>query len=328
MRNIRNPYRTLERGAGLARVLATYVTMTLIVSLAVFLLQYLAPGDIEDVLIDKRSRPAPEQIEALREKYHLNEPVLVQYGYWLKDAIRFDFGESIISGQQVTDIIRSRGAITGQLLLIAFPIYLLLGLSVGVGSAYFKRSIIDRVSVAGSIILFSAPAFVSGLLLAYLFGYTLGWFPVFGAGEPGWSRWWHLVLPGVTAALASMGLLMKLTREAMSEQLQMDYVTFARARGINETSVVFRKALKNALIPVSAVAGNQLVGMITGIVLVETVFALPGLGALLVESVRQNDVPVVQGIAMVSCVFILTINALSDWWFKRIDIRIQGKTSG
>lgn len=296
--------------------------MLLVVSFAVFLLQDLAPGSLEDTLIDKRSRPSPERVAFIRERYRLDEPLVVRYAAWVGNAARFDFGESITGGQPVTTVLAQRAAITAQLVLLAFPIYLFCGIGLGVVAALRKDTLVDRGTVALALLAYSAPAFVSGLLLAFVFGAVLGWFPLFGPGDAGINRLTHLVLPAATVALASFGSLVKVTRASMIDQIEADYVTFARARGVPEPRIVLGKALRNGLIPIAAVGSNQLVGMITGVVLVEVVFALPGLGSLLVESVRKSNVPVVQGLTLLTAAAIILLNFGTDLLYRAIDPRV------
>ena len=303
-------------------IAVTFVVMLILVSFAVFLLQYLAPGDVTDALIDKRTRPTEEQIAAIRALYHLDEPLIVQYGYWLRGALTLDFGQSITSGQPVVDVLAARIGLTTKLIALALPMYIFFGIGIGVAAACYRRTTLERLGMAGAVLLYSTPAFVIGLLLSWVFGVGLGWFPVFGPGESPSGDWTHLLLPAIAAATSSMALLAKIVREGMIAELQSDYVTFARARGLPER-LVLQKALRNAMIPVVAVTGNQIVGLFTGTILVEKVFALPGLGSLLVDSVGRFDMPVVQGVTVFFCVVVLAINALSDLAYASLDPRLR-----
>ena len=312
--------------AGLAlyvgrRVLALLV-LIVVISFVVFSLLYLAPGSAEQVLLG--ARPAtPETINAIREEYHLNDPFLVQYAEWARDAVRFDFGRSIRTNEPVLDGISDRFVLTFQLGGLAFLITILLGVPLGVLAAVRSRTSLDRGIVSLSVVGVSAPAFATGILLLYVFAVELGWFPVFGEGSGVVDRLRHLALPALALALTGMGLLLKLTRTAMIGSLDQDYVTFARARGISNSRVLTAYALRNALVPIITAAGLLLAYMLAGTVLVEVTFALPGLGSLLVDSVRTLDVPMVQALAILIATLVVVVNLVADIVYVAVDPRIS-----
>ncbi len=312
--------------AGLAlyvgrRVLALLV-LIVVISFVVFSLLYLAPGSAEQVLLG--ARPAtPETINAIREEYHLNDPFLVQYAEWARDAVRFDFGRSIRTNEPVLDGISDRFVLTFQLGGLAFLITILLGVPLGVLAAVRSRTSLDRGIVSLSVVGVSAPAFATGILLLYVFAVELGWFPVFGEGSGVVDRLRHLALPALALALTGMGLLLKLTRTAVIGSLDQDYVTFARARGISNSRVLTAYALRNALVPIITAAGLLLAYMLAGTVLVEVTFALPGLGSLLVDSVRTLDVPMVQALAILIATLVVVVNLVADIVYVAVDPRIS-----
>jgi peptide/nickel transport system permease protein len=312
--------------AGLAlyigrRVLAL-VALIVVISFVVFSLLYLAPGSPEQVLLGARPS-TPETIAAIREEYHLNDPFLVQYADWARDALRFDFGRSIRTNEPVVDAISDRFKLTLQLGGLAFLITMALGVPLGVLAAVRSRTSIDRGVVSLSVVGVSAPAFATGILLLYVFAVELGWFPVFGEGSGVVDRLHHLALPALALALTGMGLVLKLTRTAVIGSLDQDYVTFARARGISNSRVLSAYALRNALVPIITAAGLLLAYMLAGTVLVEVTFALPGLGSLLVDSVRTLDVPMVQALAILIATLVVVVNLVADIVYVAVDPRIS-----
>jgi peptide/nickel transport system permease protein len=304
------------------RRLVALVVLLLIISFGVFALLYVAPGSVEQVLLG--TRPSnPETLQAIRDEYNLDDPFLTQYAKWLQGAVQFDFGRSIRTSEPVLSGIRDRMGLTLFLGVYGFLIALVLGVLLGVVAAVRKRTVIDRGVVGLSVIGVSAPAFATGIFLLYIFAVLLGWFPAFGQGVGFSDRVWHLTLPAVALALTAMALILKLTRAAMITALDQDYVAFARARGIPSWRVLFTYAFRNALVPVVTAAGLILGYMLTGAVLVEVTFALPGVGSLLVDSVQFKDVPMVQGVTMVVALVIILVNLLTDVLYLFIDPRIR-----
>ena len=303
------------------RILAL-VALIFVISFVVFSLLYLAPGSPEQVLLGARPS-TPETIAAIREEYHLNDPFLVQYADWARDALQFDFGRSIRTNEPVVDAISDRFKLTLQLGGLAFLITIVLGIPLGVLAAVRSRTSIDRGVVSLSVVGVSAPAFATGILLLYVFAVELGWFPVFGEGSGVVDRLHHLALPALALALTGMGLVLKLTRTAVIGSLDQDYVTFARARGISNQRVLVAYALRNALVPIITAAGLLLAYMLAGTVLVEVTFALPGLGSLLVDSVRTLDVPMVQALAILIATLVVVVNLVADIVYVAVDPRIS-----
>jgi peptide/nickel transport system permease protein len=312
-----------RRGLGLyvVRRLLALVLLVVVISFVVFSLLYLAPGSPEQILLG--ARPAtPETIAAIREQYHLNDSFFGQYWEWARGAARFDFGRSIRTNEPVAGAIGERFKLTLQLGGLAFFMTIVAGIPLGVLAAVRKRTSIDRGIVAVGVVGVSAPAFATGILLLYLFAVRLGWFPVFGEGTGVVDRIRHLALPAFALALTGIGLLVKLTRTAVIGALDQDYVTFARARGIRRRRVLWAYGLRNGLVPIVTAAGLLLAYMLAGTVLVEVTFALPGLGSLLVDSVRTLDIPVVQALAILIATIVVLVNLLADLAYIAIDPRI------
>jgi peptide/nickel transport system permease protein len=302
--------------------LAILIPIIALISVVVFLLTSMVPGGAVAALIE--GRPTSQgTVEALMAKYHLNEPLIVQYWYWLSGVLRGDFGRSFQSSQLVLDAIRSRVGLTVMLNVIGLTVALLVGIPLGTLAAMRRAGMADRTIVGVSIFGSSTPSFVIALLFLYVFAQKLNWFPLFGAGSGSIpNQLYHLVLPGLVMAVVPTGLIMKITRASMLDQIDLDHIAFARARGLAERRVIFVYGLRNALIPVLTAAGLIFVGLLTGTVFVEYVFGLPGLGGLLVTAVRNSDIPVIQGLVLIVGFWIIIANLLVDLSYAVVDPRV------
>jgi peptide/nickel transport system permease protein len=313
--------RTRQVSVFLVRRILALVILLLLISFLVFGLLYLAPGNAIQVLLGTHPS-SPAIIAALKAKYHLNDSFIGQYLLWLKGAVHLNLGISIQTGQTVTSLIASRIGLTIFLGIYAFLISVLLGVPAGVIAAMRNRSVADRAIVGVSLLGVSVPAFVSGSFLLYLLAIDVGWFPVYGPGGGFVDRLWHLTLPAFALAFGVMALILKLTRASMVTVLEQDYIAFAQARGVGPVRVIVRYALRNALGPIITAGGLILGVVITGAVLVEQVFALPGIGTLLITSVEAKDVPVVQGFTLLAAAILIAANFLIDLCYLFIDPRI------
>jgi peptide/nickel transport system permease protein len=313
-------------GSALVRLilwrLAVAVPLLLAISFGVFALVHLAPGDPVRALLGTRPSD-PATLAALRERYHLDDPFIVQYGKWLWQVLQGDLGRSINGNRLVLSAIRERAGVTVFLSLVSTAIVLLVGISLGMAAAFRRGSRLDRALVMFGVFGISSPAFVTGIFLLYLFGVVLGWFPTFGAGRGFVDRFWHLTLPALALALSVMAIVVKITRASMIEELDRDYVTFARARGLGANRIIFAYLLRNALIPVVTAAGLIIVGLLAGAIYVEVTFALPGLGSLTVDAVQKRDIPLIQGTTLVFSVFVIIVNLAIDVVYTLIDPRIR-----
>ena len=304
------------------RRLAIAVPLLLIVSFGVFALVHLAPGDPVRALLGSRASD-PATLAAIRERYHLNDPFIVQYGKWLWQVLQGDLGRSIQGSQLVTSAIRQRLGLTIFLGLMSSVLVLFFGILLGMLAGFRRGSRLDRGVVMFGVFGISSPAFVTGILLLYLFGVVIGWFPIFGAGRGFLDRFWHLTLPAVALALSIMAIVVKITRASVIQELDKDYVVFARARGLSPLRIVFGYVLRNALIPVVTAAGLIIVGLVASAIYVEVTFALPGLGSLTVEAVQRRDIPLIQGTTLFFSVFVILLNLLIDLAYILIDPRIR-----
>jgi peptide/nickel transport system permease protein len=306
----------------LLRRLAGAIPLLLVISFGVFALVQLAPGDAARALLGSRVS-TPETMAAIRAHYHLDDPFLVQYGKWLWQILQGDLGRSVQGNQPVIDAITQRIGLTTYLTVYSTVIVLGLGIPLGALAAYRHGSGLDRGVVMLGVLGVSAPAFVTGILLLYLFGVVLGLFPTFGAGRGFLDRGWHLTLPALALAFSLMAIVIKITRASMIEQLQRDYVAFARARGLSPFRVGATYVLRNALIPVVTAAGLIVVGLIAGAIYVEVTFALPGIGTLMVDAVRERDIPVIQGTTLFFSAFVVVVHLGIDLIYVLIDPRIR-----
>lgn len=286
------------------------------VSLLVFLIVRLIPGDPATALAGPQA--TPEFIAQIEAQYHLDKPIHVQYGIFLQGILRGDLGRSTFSRRPVVTEIRERFPRTVELTLAAMFIATLVGIPAGILSATRRNSWFDHIGMIVALFGVAAPVFWLALMLQLLFSVELGWLPATGRGS-----FMHIILPAITLGLSSAGLLARITRSSMLEVLRMEYVTTARAKGLGERIVVSRHALKNAMIPVVTVIGLQFGILLGGAVLTESVFAWPGVGRLLVDSILSRDYPVVQGTVLLLSLTFVMINLLVDLFYAILDPRIS-----
>lgn len=304
-----------------ARRIAALAAVLLAMSFVIFMFLYLAPGSVEQTLLGPREA-TPATIAAVRHEYHLDRPFMVQYADWLRGAVQFNFGRSIVTGEPVTHVIARGLRLSLQLGGLAFLFAFVVGVPLGLLAGSRRRTSIDRAMVSFSVAGISAPAFATGILLLYVFAVELGWFPVFGTGTGLIDRLRHLALPAIALGLTGMGLLLRLTRAGAAAAFEQDYVAFARARGISRSRVLWAYVLRNALVPIITGSGLIIAYLITGAVLVEVTFALPGVGSLLVDSINVKDIPVVQGVSMLIAFTVVVVNLFIDLLYLAVDPRI------
>jgi peptide/nickel transport system permease protein len=304
------------------------IPLLIITSFIVFSFTYIAPGSPEQVLVAGRNVDQ-ETLQAIRDRYHLDDPFLVQYGNWLKNAATGDLGESIVFSDSVTGVVVPRVLPTVELALYALVLILVFGFPLGLLSGVKRDSYLDT-SLSGLLLVgASISTYVSGILLIAVFAVALGWFPVFGLGSSGLDRIYHLTLPAIALAIALSALVARVTRAALGTALQQEFVETARSRGFSERRVIGKHALRSALVPVVTITGLVFGFLIAGAVLVEFTFGLNGLGALLIQAVRTRDFPVVQGVTLVFTVAFILINLLVDLLYAFVDprVRLQRKST-
>jgi peptide/nickel transport system permease protein len=298
------------------------IVLLLVISLLVFGLLSLAPGSPERLLLGRRP-PNPEVLAQVRRDNHLDESFIAQYLHWLGGAVRFDFGRSIATQQPVSQMIGDRAGVSIFLGLYGFIGTVVIGVLAGMVSALRDGTVLGRGISAVAFVGLCAPAFAVAVLLLYVFAVALGWFPSFGAGEGFADRFYHLTLPAIVLIVAGAAYVVQFTRTGMLSALGQDYVAFARARGLPRRRVMFGHALRNALIPIVTTAGSLLPFMLTGAVIVETTFTLPGLGNLMIIAIKNHDIPLVQGLAMLIAVAVVLGNLLTDLAYLVADPRIR-----
>lgn len=288
-------------------------------SIIVFLMMRLLPGDpaLQALGGAAASEVTGEQVEALREEWGLNDPLPVQYIAWLRHAVQGDFGRSTVSRVPARDEIISRFPATLQITIAALLVSVTLGVSSGLLAAVKPNSFLDRTSMVIALLGICTPSFWLGLMLMLLFSVKLGWLPTFGKG--GIS---HLILPAFTLGLGGAGVIARLTRSSMLEVLGDDYIRTARSKGLREARVVYRHALKNAVIPVITLVGLEFGFLLSGSVVTETVFSYPGIGLLLITSINNRDFPIVQGVILLFAVQFVLVNLVVDLLYAWVDPRI------
>ena len=310
----------------LRRLAGAAVVLTL-ASFLVFSLLYLVPGDPVKILVGTR-RVTPEVRQAITERYGFDEPLVARYWHWLTRALTGDFGDSVRSATPVTDVLASRVSLTAWLTIGAFILAVAVGVPLGIAAARRRGSWVDRTVVGWSIVGVSAPGFALGLVLLYVFGLMLGWFPIFGEGTGPVDTLWHLTLPAIALATGIGAMLVRITRAAVGAELTQDYVTFARSRGVPSRRIT-AMYVKGASLPIITSAGLILGTLFGSTVLVEEAFSLPGLGQLLADSITYRDVPVVQAIALLVALVVIAVTLVVDVVALAVDPRqAVGRGSG
>ncbi len=300
----------------IARRLLTILPTLLGVLLAVFLMVRLAPGDPAQLLAGEFA--TPETLADIRQRFGLDQPWYVQLGLYAVNVAKGDLGQSVRTRKPVAYELSQYFPNTLRLTLGAMLVALLIGIPAGIIAAIRPGTVFDLLAMLGALIGVSMPVFWFGLMAILIFSVQLGWFPVAGMGTL-----WHLVLPAITLGTGTAAILARMTRSAMLEVLSQDYIRTARAKGVAGRVVVFKHALRNALIPVVTITGLQFGGLLEGAVITETVFAWPGIGQLLVGSILARDYPVVQGAVLLIAVAFILINLVVDLLYGAIDPRIR-----
>ena len=299
----------------LKRVLLLFPTL-IFVSIVIFGMLHLVPGDPAVVIAGPDAHQ--EDLIRIRERLGLDQPLHVQYLTWIRGVFTGDLGTSIRTGLEIGPRVMNRFANTLQLAVAGGLLATVVGVLIGVISAVKARTALDYAAMSVALIGISVPSFAVGLTLMVVFAVWLGWLPTSGTGT-----WRHFILPTITIASFSTALIARITRSAVLEVLNMDYVTTARAKGLREQLVVFKHALKNAMLPVVTVIGLEFGTLLSGSVITETVFHWPGLGRFLVEGLFQRDFPVVQASVLVIAATFVLLNLLVDLTYGLLDPRVR-----
>jgi len=297
------------------RLLST-IPVLLGISLLLFFMLRLLPGDPAQVLAGQMA--SPQEIENIRQQLGLDRPIYEQYAHYLSRLARFDLGRSARTQNPVTEEIWARLPNTLLLAVVAISLACLFGIPAGIISAVRPYSWIDYLVTTSALFGMSMPVFWLGLMLVVLFSVILKWLPAGGTGS-----WQHVILPSFTLAAFVVAFIARMTRSTMLETLSQDFTTTARSKGLQERVVVIKHALKNAMIPIITVVGLQFGLLLGGAVLTETVFAWPGLGRLIVDSILARDYPVIQGTILIFGLLYIMVNLVVDLIYALVDPRIR-----
>ena len=309
----------------LARRLATIIPTLLFVSMMVYGLQQLLPGDPAMVLAGEERDPSV--VAYLRAKMHLDEPLPVRYVYWLGAVLQGDLGESLRMQNPVTAMIAEKLPVTIQLASMAIVVALVIGIPMGVLSAVAKGSAWDYAANAVALWGLSTPNFWLGIMLILLFSVTLGWLPASGYVSPFEdlkANMASMIMPAFVLGNAIAAVLMRHTRSAMLQVLSSDYVRTARAKGLEERIVVLKHALRNAMVPIITLGALEFGTLLSGAVLTEQVFTIPGFGKLIIDAVFNRDYAVVQGVVLFTATAYITLNLLADIAYFLVNPRMRG----
>ena len=311
-------------GKFLLQRLATIVPTLFFVSVLIFGLQQLLPGDPAIALAGEERDP--ETIRYLREKFHLDEPLPARYGHWISGVLRGDLGDSVRIQKPVTELILEKLPVTIQLAAMAMLIALLIGITAGVVSAVKKDTAWDYAANVFALWGLSTPNFWLGILLILLFSVALGWLPASGYVSPFEDLKANLaamIMPAFVLGNAIAAVLMRHMRSAMLQAIGSDYVRTARAKGLIERTVIFKHALRNALTPVITLGALEFGTLLSGAVLTEQVFSIPGFGKLIVDAVFNRDYAVVQGVVLVTASVYILLNLLADVLYVLVNPRLR-----
>ena len=316
----------------LLEMIPTIIGITLIS----FFIIHLAPGKPTDILSELNPKITPEAREKLEKYYGLDKPIIVQYGIWIKRLVKLDFGESFSTDKRpVWDKIKERLPITILINVLSLVLVILIAIPIGVSSATHQYSLYDKITTVVVFVGFAIPTFWLALLLMILFGIYLDWLPISGIKSLNYDSLStvgkirdmssHLIMPVLLGAFGGLAGLSRYMRSNMLEVIRADYVTTARAKGLSERAVIYKHAMRNALLPVITILGLSVPGLIGGSVIFETIFAIPGMGQLFYMSVMTRDYPLIMGVLTIGAVLTLIGNLLADAGYAIADPRIRNR---
>ena len=305
------------------------------ITLITFSVIHLAPGGPVEVETEMSLKASAQARENLKRLYGLDKPLHVQYLDWLKRFIKLDFGKSFVDGKKVIDKIKERIPITLTINLLSLLLIMLIAIPIGVLSATKQYSLFDKLTTVFVFIGFSTPTFWLALILMIIFGVQMGLLPISGIQSIDvsgmgpferlldWIR--HLILPVSLSAFAGIAGLSRYSRSSMLEVIRQDYIRTAKAKGLKESDVIIRHALRNALLPIVTILGLSIPGLIGGSVIFETIFAIPGMGQLFYSSAMARDYPTIMGILVIGAILTLVGNLIADIMYSIVDPRIRVK---
>lgn len=307
-------------GKYLVKRLLMVIPVVIGVSLITFLMMHLTPADPALLMLGERA--TEEELYTLRKEMGLLEPLPTQYARYITKALQGDLGRSIKSNRPVAKELSDRMPATIKLAVASMAVAAGIGVTVGVLSATRPNSVIDNASTTLALVGVATPNFWMGLMFQIVFAVTLGWLPASGAGT-----WKHLILPAITLGSGSAAIILRMTRSAMLEVVRNDYIRTARAKGLSERIVIYKHALRNAMVPVITVVGLVFGSLLGGAVITESVFSWPGVGGFIIDSIRAKDLTVVQGGVLMLAMLAAGVNLLIDVVYAVIDPRIRAQYS-
>ncbi|MFC2948016.1 ABC transporter permease [Virgibacillus sediminis] len=306
------------------RRLLAIIPVLFIVSIIVFLIVHLTPGNPAFIILGEDS--SPEAIEQLEQQLGLDKPMVIQYFDWLANIVVGDLGQSIYSEESVSQIIAERLGPTFSLMLVSMLLTLIIAIPTAIFIVWKRNTILDPIFLSGSLLGTSIPEFWLALLLVLGLGVTIPIFPVAGylpitEDILGWI--YHLLLPGIVLAAVEIGLIARMLRDSMLESVNQDYTKTARGKGLKESTVIMKHVFSNALIPTTTVIGVTIAGLLGGTIIIETIFTIPGIGQLLIDSIHRRDYPVIQGVVLFIAFVYVIINLIVDLLYAFLDPRIR-----
>ena len=310
----------------IASRLTRLVLTVLAVTFATFMLTNVLPGDAVNALIPIDAQQDREFVEQIREEWGLNDPLIVRYGRWLGDAVQGDLGRSLVTGQPVTDEITHRLPITLEIMVVAVGFSLLVAVPLGAFTGYREGRRSDRVFSGVAQAGLSLPSFVTGLILIYVFALKLQWFPAVG-----WNRLSNgigpnlksVALPALALAITEIAVYTRVLRSDMIATLKENYILSARAKGLTDRFILFRHGLRPSLLTLVTVVGLNIAALLGGVLVIEYLFAIPGLGKRLFSAIQQRDFMMVQAITILITVFYVVVNTITDLTYMVVDPRIR-----
>lgn len=308
----------------LLRRAAALIPVLIVVAIVTFLLIHIMPGDAAAVMLGPEATPA--QVETLRESLGLNQPLYVQFFTWVGNALQGDLGQSFFIGLPVSTVIHAALAPTINLAIFAEVVAILIGVPAGIVAARKQGSATDQSVMIGALLGISVPSFLLGLFLMLLFSVLLGWLPVAGYSplEDGvFETLKYLFLPGIALGSMQAALIARMTRTSMLETLSKPYLKTAKAKGLSGNRIIYKHALRNASMPILTTIGQTLGTLVAGAAVVETVFNVPGIGQLIINSIERRDIVVIQGVILVIAVSYVLINFLVDVLYSVLDPRVR-----
>ncbi len=304
------------------------IPVLFVVSVVIFSIVHLTPGDPARVILGPEA--SPDQVATLREQMGFNRPIVVQYLSWLGAVLQGDFGDSIFMRMPVTQAIANHAAPTLSLAILAQLFTIAVAVPLGILAARKRGTFFDQGVMGITLIGMAIPSFLLGLLLVLLVGVELGWLPVAGyrpLSDGLGEHLKYLILPAISLGTIQSALIARMTRSSMLDVLKVDYIRTAKAKGMRERRIIYRHALRNAAMPILTVIGVTFGGLVTGAVVTETIFNLPGLGQLIVNSINRRDYAVIQGVVLFVTLVYVLLNLLIDLLYGVVDprVRLQGK---